>query len=119
MNQTQRIVLVLGIVAALGQLAVPPHTVRVTDMLGEKSATITRWYPISGAPQDIVWLRGGEAWDGDLDVAFPRAHGIASDVLMIQLAATALIAGLIALLAASPPKRAPPSDVASEGDDGK
>ena len=101
MNPAQRAVLVLGLAAALGQLAVPPHTVRVSDMLNEHYATVTRWYPITGEPGDIVWLRGKEASGWRLGCSLSRAHGIATELLLIQLLATGLATAIVVLALSS------------------
>lgn len=106
MSDRGRLFLVVGLVAGLVQVAVPPHAVRASDILGETSVVITRWYPVGGEPKDLIYLRESETADPDDRIVFLRSHEINLKVLAIQLLATAIATGLLVVLfGASTPGR--------------
>lgn len=117
MSGTRMAILTIGLLAGLIQLAVPPHSVRVSDILDEKHATVTRWYRLGGEPEAVVMLRGKEAWDGDLDAAMARAHSIDTTLLAIQLAATAILVAL-GMLFVGPRKVTPSQEEAAPASPG-
>jgi len=94
----RRMILLAGIIAALVQLAVPPHLVWGRFVLGG-GIEVTRRFPVWQLPPDVIRLTDAERSsrdDGSHIVT--EGHRIAGAALAVQLAATALLVGLALLV---------------------
>lgn len=103
MSEGRRWILVLGIVAALVQMAVPPHVV-IGHMLtrgSSASVVIVRRFPIWMEPAPTYSLTDREELENPGLVAgmsFSDRAVVSVPSLGIQLGATALVVGLLMLI---------------------